>query len=402
MSPASDAAELTAVLTLLALPGLPQTAVARLIQQYGNARNALHAWNTSGARDGGMAGGREADAAGESAAGGSRGTVLTPNRGRNESVSAADVSGRVERALAVLERDRVQVLALTDPRYPEIMRQRLGAHAPPVLFARGDLSLLELPQIAVVGCRAASGYGLDVASEIGGGVARAGGCVVSGMARGIDAAAHAAALDAGGATIGVLGCGIDIVYPREHRRLQARVAEAGLLITEQLPGEPPRQHNFPHRNRIISALARAVVVVEAAERSGAVATANHAASQGVPVFGVPNLLHQPTAQGVLALFRDGAGVYTGLRDLLESAGLIGIGEQMSMEAGAVAQPPVAGVHALVWDALADGPIGPDTIARTAGVEPSAALVALLELELDGRVRSLPGQRFQRALTPARR
>jgi DNA processing protein len=360
---APERVELAARLTLLATPGLPQTAVVRLLACHGSGREALRRLHEAADR-----------------------TVVVAAR-------APAVLVRVERAIATIERYAVRVIAFTSQDYPEVLRQRLGDHAPPFLFARGDTALLEGSMIAVVGCRAATAYGLDVAAEIGGGITRAGGCVVSGMARGIDGAAHAAALDAGGATIGVLGCGIDVVYPREHRALQERVARSGLLLTEQLPGEPPRQYHFPHRNRIIAGLARAVVVVEAGERSGAVATANHAAGQGVPVFGVPGPVHSPAAQGVLGLFRDGAGVYTGLRDLLESTGLIGIGDDVI--APIPERPPSAPAHAVLWDALAGGPEEADALARRAGMAPEAALVALLELELDGRVRRLPGQRYQR-------
>ena len=360
----SERRELTARLTLLATPGLPQSAVLRLLETCDTPTAAL--------------------------------ARLEQEYGRDVAAAARSprVRERVRTALATIDTLHLQVLGWDEPLYPDIVRLRLGAHAPPVLFARGAIELLGSPGIAIVGCRQASAYGIDIAAQVGGGVARAGGCVVSGLALGIDAAAHEAALEADGATIAVLGCGIDVVYPRQHVRLQERIARAGLLLSEQLPGETPRRHTFPHRNRIIVALSEAVVVVEAGERSGAVATGNHAANQGVPVYCVPNAIHLPNMQGNIGLIRDGAHTYTGLRDLLEVTGLIRLGDAVPLELFDE-EPPRNAVHARLWHALGSEPLHADTLARTAGVPPTEALVALLELELDGRIRQLAGQRFER-------
>lgn len=371
MSEARDRSELIALLTLLATPRLSQAAVLELVQTYDTAREACSRLDA---------------AVGAGMAAASR---------------SQRVQERVQSALGAIAAGHIQVLRWRDPLYPDLLRLRLGACAPPVLFARGALELLGAPAIAVVGCRKASEYGLDIAEQIAAGVARAGGCVVSGLALGIDAAGHAAALEADGATIAVLGCGIDVYYPRHNMRLQHRIARDGLLLSELLPGEPPRTYQFPHRNRIIAALARAVVVVEAGEKSGAVTTGNHAANQGVPVYCVPNAIHLPNAQGILALIRDGAHTYTGLRDLLEVTGLIRLGDAVPLDR-VVDEPPRNAVHARLWRALEAGPVQADALARTAGVEPTAALVALLELELDGRVRQLAGQRFERRRERARR
>lgn len=370
MSEDVDRAELVARLTLLALPGLSAPGVLRLLDRHGGACRAI-------ARLGADHGSTLAAAA------------------RSDAVRV-----RVRRAIAALDAGAIHVIAWGDPLYPELVRLRLGDHAPPILFARGRLELLAATGIAVVGCRRATGYGRDIAEQIGAGIARAGGCVVSGVARGIDAAAHAAALEAGGPTIGVLGCGIDVCYPRENRELHVRIARHGLLLSELLPGEPPRRYQFPHRNRIIAALSQAVVVVEAGERSGALTTGNHAANQGVQVYCVPNVLHEPNMQGSLALLRDGASVYTGLRDLLEATGLVQIGDPPPLEL-LDDTPPADGIHARVWRALGSRTVHADTIARAAGLSSTAALVALLELELDGRVRQLPGQRFERCRPLAR-
>lgn len=364
MSTTRDRAELIARLTLLATPRLSQAAVLQLLQTFENARAACTRLDT---------------VCGPAIAAAAR---------------SARVRERVDTALRAIDTHRIHVIAWDEPLYPDLLRLRLEAFAPPILFARGALELLGAPAIAVVGCRKASEYGLDIAEQIAAGVARAGGCVVSGLALGIDAAGHAAALDANGPTIAVLGCGIDVYYPRHNMRLQNRIVRDGLVLSELLPGEPPRHYQFPHRNRIIAALSAAVVVVEAGEKSGAVTTGNHAANQGVPVYCVPNAIHLPNAQGILALIRDGAHTYTGLRDLLEVTGLIRLGDALPVEPFEDDPPPDA-IHARLWRALESGPVQADALARTAGVEPTAALVALLELELDGRVRQLAGHRFER-------
>lgn len=364
MSRSPERSELIARLTLLAVPGVSAAHVLRLLQSYGSALEACR--------------------------------HLAPATTAEIAAAARSdmVRERVRRALSAIDDDHIHVIAHGDPLYPAHLADRLGTHAPPILFARGQLELLRVTHIAIVGCRKASEYGLDMAEEIAAGVVRAGAGVVSGLARGIDAAAHSAALEADGATIGVLGCGIDVYYPREQTHLQDRVAREGLLLSELLPGEPPRKHNFPHRNRIIAALSQAVVVVEAGERSGAVATGNHAATQGLPLYCVPNALHHPNMQGIAALLRDGASVYTGLQDFLEATQLIALGDAVPRARHDEA-PPADGLHARIWHALGPEPQHADALARIAGIGSTDTLVALLELELDGRVRQLAGQRFER-------
>jgi DNA processing protein len=358
---AAERHELAAQIALLAAPGLSPSHMVRLITEHGSALNALRALP------------HECEDA------------------VTASLRTEPVRERVRRALHVVRDWNVHPIAFTDALYPERLRQRLDQHTPPLLFARGRLELLDLCGIAVVGCRRATQYGLDIAGQLADGVARAGGCIISGLALGIDAAAHTSALDAEGATIGVLGCGIDVYYPRQNTRLQDRVARDGLLLSELLPGMPPLRHHFTHRNRIIAALSEAVVVVEAGERSGAVATGNHAVAAGVRVLGVMNAMHLPNVQGVLALFRDGAEIYAGVRDLLESTGLIGVGDALPQPAAPI--PPAR--HGKVWAALGNEPLHTDAIAAEAGLTTAEALGALLELELDGRVRQLAGNRFVR-------
>ena len=357
-------AEQHARLTLLATPRLGAPTALELLMRHGNAHAALTEWRNLHPRESAM-------------------------------VNAAVVRERVERTLRVVTAEGIDMIWFDDHRYPAQLAQRLDRFAPPVLFARGNLALLQTASIAVVGCRRASNYGLDVAEQLGNAVGRLGGCVVSGLALGIDAAAQRAALDAGGATVGVLGCGIDVYYPRENTTLQDRVATEGLLLSELLPGEPPLKHHFPHRNRIIAALSQVVVVVEATEKSGALKTAEHALNQGTAVFVVPNALDHPNVQGNLALIRDGAAVYTGARDLLEHVNLLEIGEAIPHARDETA-PPANGLHQHIWSQLSGAAQHIDVLAAAVGLPATRVLVALLELELDGRVCQLPGSRFARA------
>lgn len=357
-----DRAETAALLALLAAPRLPETRTLELLQAYGTGVEAFAALE--------RACGSEVSAA----------------------ARAPAVRRRVLRALRLIENDRLRTIPFGDPLYPELLDVVLGPAAPPVLFARGDPGVLDRTGIAVVGCRGATEYGLDMAEQIGGAVARAGGCVVSGLARGVDAAAHAAALDAGGATVAVLGCGVDVFYPPENMDLQDRIAECGLLLSEFLPGEAPRRYRFPHRNRIIAALSAAVIVVEAGEKSGAIRTAEHAMAAGIATFAIPNALDRPNMQGILGLYRDGVPPFTGVNDLLESVGLAAIGPARQLPA----EPPATGVHARVLHALGDEAVHVDSIAAAAATSVTETLVALLDLELDGRVRQQSGGRFGRA------
>ncbi len=203
------------------------------------------------------------------------------------------------------------------PEYPDSLEET--ADPPLGLFVRGDTR--KGPSVAIVGARKASAYGLQVARVLGRMVAQAGGTVISGMARGIDAAAHEGALEGGGSTWAVWGCGPDSIYPPEHGELARRIAERGLLVTEYPPGVGPRRHHFPERNRILAGLAEVVVVVEAAARSGAIGTARQALEAGREVMAVPGSIFSEVSVGPNGLLRDGATPLTGPGDLLETLGL---------------------------------------------------------------------------------
>jgi DNA processing protein len=268
-----------------------------------------------------------------------------------------------------------------DPAFPS--RLRSIHDPPPGLFVRGEapLDLLERPSVAIVGARACSSYGSSVATSLARELALAGVVVVSGLARGVDAAAHRGALQAG-VTVAVLGCGIDRDYPRAHVSLAAEVARTGLILSEYPPGVEPAPWRFPARNRIVAGLARATVVVEARERSGALITADLALDEGREVLAVPGEITSHLSHGTNALLRLGATPVTCAADVLTA---IGVEPLPSPEAPELAGP-AARVHALV----ADAPLGADEIVRRTGLDAGEVAAALVELELLGLVGQADG------------
>ena len=314
-------------------------------------------------------------------------------------------SGRAERradaALKSVRRLGIRVLRDTDPSYPTAVRRAaegdvLGnLREPPVmLFARGDLSLLERPWLAVVGTRRMTEYGESVAHRFASFLARRGEVVASGLARGIDGAAHHAVLAVGGKTAAVTGCGVDVVYPPEHADLQERIAERGLLLSGQPPGEPPIKHHFLHRNAILAALSRAVLVVEAPAGSGALSTASCVRTLGGTVAAIPGPIGRATSEGTNTLIRDGAIFTIDESDLIVAFGLRC--EPVTPPAAPVPHAPaVEGSAGPLWDALADESKHIDELSHAAGLDTPRTLGLLLEMELAGAVRQLPGLRFSR-------
>ncbi|MFM8979247.1 MAG: DNA-processing protein DprA [Planctomycetia bacterium] len=274
---------------------------------------------------------------------------------------------------------------------------------PPALFLRGRLPAAAQRRVALVGTRAASSYGLRVARELGEALARRGVCVVSGLALGIDAAAHAGALAAGVpgcATLAVLGSGLACCYPPENAALAEAVAGAGGLLSEFPPEQPPERWQFPRRNRLVAALAEAVVVVEAPLRSGALLTAQEALEQGREVLAVPGPVGRPSHEGAHALLRQqAASICTGVEDVLAALGL----GSRSAAAGARSLelpepvPPPAGPQLALWQLLdADEARDADRLCRDSGLPPEEVAAALTALELAGRARRLPGVGYLRA------
>jgi DNA processing protein len=296
---------------------------------------------------------------------------------------------------------RLGAVAITpdDPAFPEAFRPL--PDPPYLLFASGDLALLDLPSLAVVGTRRPTRYGREATRQLAGALAARGYAIVSGLARGIDTEAHRAALDAGGATIGVLGNGIEQIYPPENRDLFARVRERGLILTEFVPGEAPRAGNFPRRNRLIVALSRAVLVVEMGLKSGAQHTVNYALEQGRDVLACPGPIGSPASEGTNQLIKDGARLVAGVDDVLEE--LEGVGGDARRRASPSGQPAsqpalplLSPPEALVLDALEREPHHVDELSDALGIQPGALLGTLLELELRGLAVALPGKLYSRA------
>ena len=274
---------------------------------------------------------------------------------------------------------------LGTPEYPRLLAEI--SDPPTCIWPRGDCALLSATAVAVIGARAASQEGLIAASEIAFDLARAGIVVVSGLARGIDAAAHRGALDAGGKTIAVLGTGIDRVYPAENERLHEEIASSGLLLTELPPGTPPLEWHFPRRNRIISGLSRAVVVVEARDKSGSLITARLAADQGRDVMAVPGTIVGGRNRGANALLRDGAKLVESAVDILQELGL----------------EPTVSRRSTTGEAGRDGfqPVDftVDQVAEQMKIPAGEALALLLEWERTGEVQRIGSGRFRRSRAP---
>ena len=297
----------------------------------------------------------------------------------------------LERALRVIERKGVAVIDYNDGRYPVALKSLYDP--PPILFARGDPSLLGSPSIAVVGTRGATRYGLRVSGWLGSVMAREGIAVVSGMARGIDTEAHRGCLDGGGETIAVLGTGIDVAYPPENRGLMERIAEAGCVVTEFPPGTPGLRQHFPRRNRIISGLSLGTVVVEAPQRSGALITAEFALDQGKTVFAVPGEIWSRNSLGPHALIRDGAVPVFDERDILDTFGWRGGTPRNEKEGMEETGHDLTSVSARIINCLGGTPIHVDDICSRCSLAPAEILEELLRLEMRGLVEQRPGKYF---------
>jgi DNA processing protein len=285
---------------------------------------------------------------------------------------------------------------LRDPEYPALLRGIPSAPEP--LWVRGTLLPEDAVAVAIVGSRRATPYGAAVAERLAADLAARGVTIVSGLARGIDSAAHRGALRAGGRTVAVLGSGADVIYPPENRRLAAEIEASGAVCSQFAPGTPPLGHHFPGRNRVIAGLALGVVVVEAAERSGALITAGFAAELGREVMAVPGRVTSPESRGAHRLIQDGAGLVEGWEDVIAQlparwqacvrppAGTIGAGQGRADQDG---DPDAA----RVLETLGEDPVGIDEVIERSGVGSARVSALLLDLELKGRVRRLEGERF---------
>lgn len=307
-------------------------------------------------------------------------------------VAAAEVA----RSIAWASTPGNHLLTLADAAYPSAL---LDLPDPPVLlYLSGDLDALKGPGIAIIGSRSATPGGCENARHFAADLAGSGWCVISGLALGIDGAAHQGALDVGGRTIALVGTGLDRVYPARHHALAHAITERGLLISEYPLGTAPLAGNFPRRNRLIAALTRGALVVEAARESGSLITARLAGELGREVFAVPGSIHSPQARGCHQLIRQGAKLVETAEDIREELTAFALDGCAGVTPGAAAGPAEA-EHPLLT-ALGHDACTLDTLAERSGLTADTLLAMLLDLELAGHIASLPGGRYQRlAATP---
>ncbi len=308
----------------------------------------------------------------------------------------AEARTRARAALAVARAGGIDAVPWPDRRYPALLAAI--PDPPPVLWLRGDADALGGPAVAVVGSRAGTVYAREVGRGLGADLASRGVIVVSGLARGVDSAAHRGVLAAGGRTIAVLGSGVDIVYPPEHAGLADGIVRRGLLVSELPPGTTPRPKYFPLRNRLISGLSRAVVVVEASERSGSLITARLALEQGREVMAVPGNVLSGRNRGAHALLRDGARIVETADDVCEELGLetaAGAAAGAAPAAGDGGRPPETR-DAILRHMDAGEVYGVDDLAARSGLDSASLLARLTDLELQGRVARAGAGQFVRA------
>ncbi len=314
---------------------------------------------------------------------------------RRSSANLLEARGKLDLAaeLARVQRAGIDVLTWEDPRYPA----RLLAinDAPPVLYVRGELRPEDDYAVAIVGTRQASTYGREAARMLAADLARAGVTIVSGLAVGVDAQAHRAALEAGGRTLAVLGSGVDVIYPWDNRKLAADIVQHGALISDYPLGTQPEASNFPPRNRIISGLSRGIIVVEAGERSGALITADFAADQGREVFAVPGSIFTRSSQGANRLVRDGATPVLSASDVLEALNLMSVAQQVEAQM----LFPTDETEARLFEQLAAEPLHVDEVSRAAELPIATVTSTLALMELKGLVRQVGGMSYVRAREP---
>lgn len=352
--PAISPAELDARLRLHLLPELGPRRLRKLLSAFPDAASALSApasaWRSLGLPA----------------------SCAEPRR-------SADIRERASTALAWLEGPARHLLCWDDPGYPALLAEL--PDAPPLLFIAGDPDLLERPQLAMVGSRRASRNGLDNARAFSRSLAGAGFVITSGLALGIDGAAHQGALDTGGKTVAVLGTGLERLYPQRHADLAGQIVEQGGALVSELPLDcPPQAGNFPRRNRIISGLSLGVLVVEASPSSGSLITARLAAEQGREVYAIPGSIHHPGARGCHQLIRQGATLVESVEDVLEA--LRGW-QRLAPHPPAAAADAQRG-HPLLRELLA-APLSSEALALALDRPLAQVLAELTELEIDGRV-----------------
>jgi DNA processing protein len=375
MSDNSPSTKLDSLLDWLALERIPRVGpltMARLIDAFGNPGSAMSA---------------SADEI-------RRRTGLSENLARSvaESVPARDqIAGDLE----ALDRLHTRVITRWDREYPANLRDIYDP--PAILFMRGQIVPEDGRAVAIVGTRNPSRYGREIAETLARELAEGGVTIVSGLARGIDTVCHAAALKAGGRTIGVLGCGIDVNYPKENAALMGEIADSGAVITEFRPGIRPLATNFFRRNRIVSGLSRGVVVVEASRNSGSLITAEHALDQNRDVFAVPGNILNVRARGCHHLIKQGAGLVESAQDVLDAVfGSGRVEQQVPLFRYAAEAEGLSDTASRVLAEIEPDPVSIDALCESLGMEPGKLAGILLELELKGLVRQAPGKMFAKA------
>ncbi len=359
-----DGDELAAWMRLLDTPGIGRASARRLLQRCGSPDAVLSAgprvWREH----------------------------LSPAMAAALQVPAADHPKRVATTLQWLQAcpddSRRQLIPVGDPAYPPTLLQ--SPDPPLLLYVEGDAARLTSPALAIVGSRQPTPAGIQTAATWACGLSAAGLCIVSGLARGIDAAAHSGGLDGRGRTVAVVGTGLDRVYPRQHRALADRIVRRGAVVSEYPLGSPPLARHFPQRNRIIAGLTQATLVIEATLQSGSLITARLALEAGRDVMAVPGPLQSPQSRGCHALIKQGAALVESVDDVLAELGLRTL---------APAPPAARLPSGPVLDALGFSPLSFDALAERTGWNAAALHAELLSLELAGRVARLPGACYQR-------
>lgn len=350
-------------------PGLGRAAMVRLMEAFGSIENILAAGPSAWIEQ----------------------AAIRPAVARRLPPEDTD---EIEKACRALDQAEARIVTLWDEGYPGLLRQ---IHDPPaLLYVRGQLPAREA--MAVVGSRKASRTGLRLTGEICTELASRGIAIISGLARGIDSAAHRGALNAPGPTVAVLGCGIDRIYPPENDRLYRQIESEGAIVSEYPPGTAPLANHFPGRNRIISGMSRGVLVVEAAEGSGSLITADFALEQGREVFAVPGAVYAPTSRGVNHLLKDGAHLVTESRDILDVLWpQVPAREVKKQEDSFAAGLPEPARN--LYELLGHEGLHIDELAQKSGLTPMEVSSILLHLELQGGVEQLPGMHFVRHRKP---
>lgn len=304
-----------------------------------------------------------------------------------------DVSAEISEAREL----GVRLVTQEDPAYPANLK--LDDYSPLLLYMKGEVIESDRMAIAIVGARRCTYYGAAQAEKFAFGLARAGFCIISGLAAGIDTAAHRGALKAGGRTIAVIGSGLKRIYPPENRQLAEEILESGAVISELPLDTPPKMQNFPPRNRIIAGLSMGALVVEAQKRSGALITARLAMEGGKEVFAVPGQIDNPKSHGCHKLIQDGAKLVQSIEDVVEEFGPPAEipGERTSKEVGGDSPASrLEGAEKLIYDSLDSTPKGVDEISEEVGSPTATILTSLLTLEMKGLVKQLPGKRYVRS------